>query len=204
MGNGSRRFLILHGWENHRPADHWQYWLAERLRCRGEQVLYPQLPSPDDPSLDAWLEVLRTELDMLGTGERIVICHSLACLLWLRHASTAEAHHVVDRVLLVCPPAPSKLPDRLAAFFPVPSDRLGLQRAARRPIELVCTDADPWCPEGATRLFGEPLGLDVHVVPGGGHLSAVEGYGAWPEVERWACEGRFATEPAGDASAVAA
>lgn len=24
---GLRSFLILHGWQNHRPADHWQHWL---------------------------------------------------------------------------------------------------------------------------------------------------------------------------------
>ena len=47
-----RAFLILHGWQNHRPPAHWQFWLAERLRQRGELVLYPQLPAPDEPVLD--------------------------------------------------------------------------------------------------------------------------------------------------------
>ena len=46
-----RSFLILHGVENRRPAEHWQYDLAQRLRERGEQVFYPQLPNPDPPAL---------------------------------------------------------------------------------------------------------------------------------------------------------
>lgn len=25
-----RAFLILHGWQNHRPEGHWQHWLAGR------------------------------------------------------------------------------------------------------------------------------------------------------------------------------
>jgi hypothetical protein len=33
----SRRFLVLHGWENHRPRDHWQWQLVETLRASGEQ-----------------------------------------------------------------------------------------------------------------------------------------------------------------------
>ena len=73
-----RGVLILHGWQNRRPPDHWQFWLAERLRRRGERVLYPQLPSPDEPVLQEWLALLRAELAMLGDGERVVVCHSLA------------------------------------------------------------------------------------------------------------------------------
>ena len=188
----ARRFLVLHGWQNRRPSDHWQFWLTERLRARGEQVLYPQLPAPDDPDLAEWLEVLDGELRMLGDGERIVIAHSLGCLLWLRHAARS-ASEPVDRLLLVCPASASALPAALGPFFPVPGDREALAASVRRQPELVCTDADPWCPEGAATAFGEALGMDVHVVDGGGHLAADDGYGPWPAIERWALTGRFAT-----------
>jgi uncharacterized protein len=53
-----RSFLILHGVENRRPAGHWQYDLAQRLRERGERVFYPQLPDPDRPALPAWIEAI--------------------------------------------------------------------------------------------------------------------------------------------------
>ena len=192
----SRRFLILHGWQNRRPDGHWQRWLAERLRGAGEQVLYPQLPDPDAPRLDAWREVLDAELAFLGDGERVVIAHSLGCLLWLQHARHARPEQAVDRLLLVCPPSASRLPRTLAAFTePVPGG--ALRRSVRRPPELVCTDDDPWCPEGARALYDDPAsGLRVHVVPGAGHLSLDEGYGPWPAVEQWALTGRLAPEPA--------
>lgn len=187
----ARRFLVLHGWQNHRPPGHWQFWLTERLRRRGEQVQYPQLPSPDEPELRDWLDVLRAELRMLGDGERVVICHSLACLLWLRHAATAAPEQRVDRLLLVCPPAPSSLPASLATFFPAHDDREALARSVTRRPELVCTDADPWCAEGAAELYGDALDLDVHVVPDAGHLALEDGYGEWPAVEAWALRGTF-------------
>jgi predicted alpha/beta hydrolase family esterase len=185
----ARRFLVLHGWQNHRPPDHWQFWLTERLRARGEQVLYPQLPSPDEPLLADWLAVVRSELRMLGHGERIVVCHSLGCLLWLRHAARMTDDEVVDRLLLVCPPSTTTLPTSLATFFPEPGDAAALARSVRRRPELVCTGGDPWCPEGAATAYGERLGLDVHVVEGAGHLSADDGYGPWPAVEHWALAG---------------
>src|SRR6266498_5679850 len=59
--------VILHGVENWRPREHWQWWLTDQLRDRGEQVLYPQLPSPSSPALDEWLSVLHGELAQLGT-----------------------------------------------------------------------------------------------------------------------------------------
>jgi predicted alpha/beta hydrolase family esterase len=191
VATGERRFLVLHGWQNRRPREHWQHWLTDSLRATGEQVLYPQLPDPELPSLTEWLSILRDELQMLGDGERVVICHSLGCLLWLRHAETAAATDMVDRVLLVCPPAPSALPATLAPFHAAPFDADALRRSARRGVELVCTDADPWCPEGAAALYGRALEVPVHVVEGAGHLSLDEGYGPWPAVERWAREGTF-------------
>jgi hypothetical protein len=54
----NRSFLILHGVENRRPAEHWQSDLAQRLREHGEQLFYPQLPDPDRPTLAAWVEAI--------------------------------------------------------------------------------------------------------------------------------------------------
>lgn len=192
----ARRFLVLHGWQNHRPPEHWQHWLVERLRARGEQVLYPQLPSPDDPLLDDWLDVLRGELRQLGGGERVVIAHSLGCLLWLRHAALGGDAQPVDRLLLVCPPSTSTLPAELATFFPGADDGAALARSVLRRPELVCTDADTWCPEGAAATYGDALDLDVHTIPGGGHLDIAAGYGAFPAAEQWALTGTFPTAAA--------
>jgi hypothetical protein len=53
-----RGFLLLHGWQNHRPAGHWQHWLAGQLTALGYEVAYPQLPDPDHPDLERWLAEL--------------------------------------------------------------------------------------------------------------------------------------------------
>src|SRR4051812_15416736 len=93
-----QRFLVLHGLEGSGP-DHWQSWLVGRLRARGEDVAYPDLPDPFDPKPDEWERALQDTL----TGDQVVLCHSLACLLWLRTvAETPEP--LAERVLLVAPP----------------------------------------------------------------------------------------------------
>ena len=180
-----RRFLILHGAENRRPPEHWQHWLAEQLRHRREIVIYPQLPEPDSPSLESWLELIRAELAQLGDGERIVLCHSLAVLAWLHHANRLAASERVHRVLLVSPPSPDILWPEVADFAPPANLAPCSITYASHETRIVCADNDPYCPLGAKRLYAEPLDVPADVIPGGGHLSIDDGYGPWPSVLAW-------------------
>jgi predicted alpha/beta hydrolase family esterase len=199
--------LILHGVENWRPREHWQWWLADQLRLRGEQVLYPQLPSPSDPSLSEWLRVLHGELAQLGDAERIVIAHSCAVALWLLAAPEISEHERVDRVALIAPPGRSAFTTSYRAFVPVGLDRAAIHGASRRAPVLITSDNDPYCPEGLEEYratYSDALGLHHHVIPGAGHISAAEGYGPWPAILEWclagACDWRKATPLTGGAN----
>ena len=184
----SRRFLILHGLENRRPPEHWHRWLTQRLRDRGEQAVYPQLPDPQAPRLAEWEDVLRTELEMLGDGERVVVCHSLGCTLWL----LAAAQPPVDRVLLVAPPS-RRACVRLAPSFANRRLDPAAASACARETTLVCSDADPYNEEGEGPALADAIGARLHVVAGAGHLSVDDGYGSWPAVEAWCLDPASAT-----------
>jgi serine hydrolase len=155
------------------------------LRERGEAVRYPDLPDPFDPKPDEWLAELERELAALE-GDRILLCHSLACLLWFLHAR-GGATNAADRVLLVAPPCTDQVepvvrfrPDGVTAYQ---------VRAAAGTTRMLCSDADPYCPAGAASTFGDPLELDYQLLPGRGHLNPDAGFGPWPEVEAWALGG---------------
>jgi uncharacterized protein len=167
------RVLILHGLGGSGP-EHWQTWLAGELRERGEEVLYPDLPDPDAPQLDAWL----SELAHLRRPNDVVICHSLACCLWLHHRQRGGPEP--ERALLVAPPWRQDMPE-IAPFFPVPGEP-GL---AGSFALLVCSDNDPYCPAGADRVYGEPLAVDMHLMPGAAHINPETGFGPWPWALDW-------------------
>src|ERR671914_325193 len=112
----SRSFLILHGIANDRPPGHWQFLLAAHLTTRGHQVLYPALPSPNNPMYVTWKAELHDQLAQMRGGERVVVCHSLACLLWLRAAPALGDHERVDRLLLVSPPTSARVPEAGSSF----------------------------------------------------------------------------------------
>ena len=175
----ARSFLILHGYQGSGP-EHWQTWLAERLTAAGERVAYPGLPDPDMPSLPAWRAALAREL----RDGQTVLAHSLACILWLHHCSEPVSDARADRVLLVAPPSRAGAPEPIHPFFAVPL-------AASPGTRLVCSDDDPYCPEGAAALYGEPLGLEIDLLAGAGHVNPEAGFGPWPAAEAW-CYGESA------------
>jgi uncharacterized protein len=176
-------FLILHGLGGSGP-EHWQRWLAARLRETGDSVRMPDLPEPDRPDPHAWREALMAELAQLeADGERIVICHSLSCIVWLNASAAIE--RPVDRVALVAPPSPAAGLPELTPFFPVTATSEGVARAASH-TRLVCSEDDPYCPEGAAGLYGAPLALRTDLHPGRGHLNSDSGLGPWPAMEAWA------------------
>src|SRR3954468_19338547 len=171
-------YLILHGYEGSGPG-HWQSWLAGRLQATDATVRFPDLPDADAPRLAAWLETLEREL----SDDAIVICHSLASLLWMHHV--ADGGRPAQRVLLVAPPSQAGAPEFLDPFFPAPDVTLDNAR-------LVCSDNDPYCPEGAANLY---RGLDTDLLAGAGHITPAAGYGPWPAVEAWARTGAVPLTP---------
>jgi predicted alpha/beta hydrolase family esterase len=184
-----KRVLIIHGWGNERPVGHWHRNLATSLRSEGHVVAYPQLPETELPSLDKWLAVLKTELDMLnevGDGELIVFGHSLGCLTWLHITQSGILKEQVSRVMLVAPADP-------ALCGEVPSFQLDLNSAyvksaahnAATSTLLVGSDLDPWIPRGLEETFGKPLELPIEIIQGAGHFAVEEGWTPWTGVINW-------------------
>jgi predicted alpha/beta hydrolase family esterase len=115
-------------------------------------------------------------------GERIVLCHSLACLLWMRNARDTDEQQA-DRVLLVAPGCLYDVP-AIARFSPDGVTAADLERAAPETL-MVCSAPDPYCPESAPKAFPGVFPR-IEVVDDGGHLNPETGYGPWPAVEDWA------------------
>ena len=179
-------FLILHGWQGSGP-DHWQTWLARRLADAGEDVRYPPLPEPDAPDATDWAAAMHAELAAMN-GEQVVVCHSLACLMWAREAAEIGRAGGVARVLLVAPPCPVTPLPGVRALYPTPLDSAAMAASAAE-ARVVGSDHDPYCPAGPERSFARPLGLPIDILVGAGHINPEAGFGPWPAVEAWCRHG---------------
>ncbi len=187
----TRRFLMVHGVQHRRPRDHWMWWLTESLRQRGEQVLYPQFPDPERPSVQEWTYLLHAELEQLGDQERIVVCHSLGCALWLRAAQTLPAELRVTRVLLVSPLGEQAFSSangneefRLESIHP----NLLAAASATAP-RVVASNTDPYTPDDPVS-WSTALGVEWDLLANAGHITPADGYGPWPAALQWCLDGR--------------
>jgi len=175
--------VLLHGLDGSGP-DHWQSWLGRQLADVGREVRFPTLPAASEPRLDAWLTALRTALADLPADGFDVVCHSLASVLWLHHASSPGVTPRPARVVLVAPPSPAITLPVIAEFFPPPLSIDAVRQAADGTV-LVGSDNDPYCPEGIADAYGRPLKMATTIVSGGVHLNDEAGYGPWPAMLDW-------------------
>ncbi len=170
----ARQFLILHGWQGSGPT-HWQTWLANELRKRGEKVVYPELPNPMHPKLEEWLAALHDVISALSPSDTItVITHSLGGALWIqyvaRHPEFASA-----RAFFVAPtPDDCDIAD-IASFFPLPNIRITHPASV-----LVCSENDNYIIFEKFQLLAHGLRISVHHVVQSGHINVASGFGAWP------------------------
>ena len=188
----TQNVLIVHGLGGSGP-DHWQTWLADRLRNRGVPVSYPDLPEPDEPRLESWLEALGAEVRGHQAENLIVVCHSLGSVTWL-HLAARTSRRLARRVLLVAPPSAGAGVAQISEFVPAPLDPDAVARAAGETRLVLSASGDPYRPEGPDMYA--PLGVPIDVIEGGGHLNTDAGYGAWPGVEAWCLDPRASRIPA--------
>jgi predicted alpha/beta hydrolase family esterase len=182
--------LILHGWQNHRPAEHWQHVLFDDLEAAGVDVRYPQLPDPDHPDPGAWRALVAAEISELAGPHRTVIAHSLAVWVVLE-LLVAQGGLEVDQVLLAAPVTREVLATNppIAAFDPgIDDTQLGSAVRRQDNVHLVCSDDDPYWPGGAARWAGD-ISATVHSLTGQGHLALGDGYGRWDSVRDWVLDG---------------
>lgn len=170
-----KTFLILHGWGGSHPG-HWQYWLYEALKSRGEEVLFPTLPHPDRPQLDEWLAALEDILHKKDTRDFTVVTHSLSGALWL-HYIMRYPEHEVESIYLVAPTPDDCGISELKSFFPLPEMKL---QNGKAKYLMVASNNDAYISGEKFRQLAEKLAIPLKILPEVGHVNVASGFGPWP------------------------
>ena len=164
-----KKVLILQGWGGS-DYPHWQSHLAMELIKNNYAVSFPSLPNRDNPNLDEWLSFLDDEIKHFNPD--IVVCHSLANILWFHYLNNYEVKEL-DKLMLVSPvSALCDIPE-LASFFPyyLPKDL-----KAKHKI-MASGDNDPYISIDELYALSNALAIGLKVMENGGHLNVKSGYG---------------------------
>lgn len=170
-------FLIIHGLGGSGP-DHWQTWLANELRQRGNHVCYPTFSQFHLPNIKVWLEELHVAVQTIPTASQLnIITHSLGCFLWMHYAAR-QTKLIAKQAVLVAPPSPTTILSEAKSFFPVPFKESHLSRTAEETL-FIHSSNDPYCSLGDAKNFMD-LAQPYIVLPNAGHINIDSGYGPWP------------------------
>jgi uncharacterized protein len=96
----TKRVFLIHGWEGS-PEKDWLSWAKNQLEQKGYQVYLPEMPNPEHPEIQPWVNKLAQEI---GKPEHtdIFIGHSCGCQAILRYLESL-GEEKIDKVILVAP-----------------------------------------------------------------------------------------------------
>ena len=164
-----KKVLILHGWGGS-DEPHWQWWLEGQLRKKNYKVSFPSFPNRDLPNFDEWMNTLEKEYESFQPD--IVICHSLANILWF-HFSQKNTLKKLDKLMLVAPVRKTCKIEELKSFFPYPIPK----KLNAKEIIMVGSTNDPYLSvEEAIELQSE-LNIGLKILDDAGHINAQSGFG---------------------------
>jgi predicted alpha/beta hydrolase family esterase len=176
-----RNVVIIHGTGGN-PEENWFPWLATQARDAGYRAQVPQFPTPEGQNVPAWLDTLDASVEPL-TSSTTLVGHSLGCALILR--ALERPGDPVEATVLVSGFVGKLGNDEFdplnAPFFVEPFDWESIRRRAGRVL-VFAGDNDPYVPLAKGSALAEQLGVDVTVIPGGGHLNTAAGYTQFPQV----------------------
>lgn len=167
----AKKVLLLHGWGGS-TFPHWQSWLAGELAKDYGKVSFLKFSDFDAPKLDVWMRELEQELADFQPD--IVICHSLANILWF-HLCNSKTIKEVQKLYLVAPPSLDCDIQELSEFFPTHTPT---NLYAKKSLLIVSTN-DPYLNIAQANELQKELNIEMKILTDAGHINAESGYGEW-------------------------
>ena len=180
------RVFIVHGWGGN-PSSDWYPWLKENLEKNGLEIVIPQMPDTEAPSINAWVSNLRR---IVGKPDRktYFVGHSIGCQAIMRYLATLPKAVAIGGIIFVAGwLALRNLEDDEARLVARPWLETPIEFAKvnekTRHIFLFLSDNDPYVDyKENTALFQKNLKVKVVIEKGKGHFTASDGVTTVPEV----------------------
>ena len=164
----SKKVLILHGWGGS-DYPHWQSWCASELIKKNYIVSFPQLPKKEQPTLNEWLDFLEKEFNHFKPD--IVVCHSLANILWFHFVDKFNIKNI-QKLMLVAPISQNIL-EEVKTFYPYPI----VEDLKADEIIMVSSTNDPYMTTEEAIDLQSKLNIGLKILDDAGHINADSGYG---------------------------
>ncbi len=174
----NKKVLFLHGWGGS-PYPHWQAWSASELIKKNYTVSFPQFPNLEEPTLDEWMNFLEKEFNHFQPD--IVVCHSLANLLWFHFVNKHSDMKPIEKLMLVAPVRKNCEIEEIQTFFPYPIN----EDLKAKEIIMVGSTNDKYMSSDEIMDLQMELNIGLKILEDAGHINADSGYGELSCVVDW-------------------
>ncbi len=182
-----KNVLILHGADNN-SSGNWFPWLEKKLEGLGYNVWLPDLPRPDSPDQDDWVNFIFSNKEWNFDEDSVIVGHSAGATLVLRILEKLPSNIKIDKAILV---AGFVEKGTLPQYFkyklnmlktPFSWDKI---KSSCNLFYFVHSDNDKYqCGESQGKIMRKYLGGELIIKSREGHLNLEEGerYRQFPEI----------------------
>ncbi|OGM98266.1 MAG: hypothetical protein A2915_04070 [Candidatus Yanofskybacteria bacterium RIFCSPLOWO2_01_FULL_41_34] len=175
-----KRVLIIHGWGGW-PNEEWLVWLKNELETRGFEVMIPEMPDTDKPTIKSWLRKL-SEVVGLTDENTYFVGHSIGCQAIMRYLEQLPDDQKVGGVVFVA--GWFNLTDGVwdetytreiaDEWINTPIDFEKTKQHTNNFV-LIASDNDPYVSLINSELFRNNLNAKIIVLKNKGHISEEDG-----------------------------
>jgi|SRR3989344_2391552 len=162
------RIFIVHCWSGH-PAYCWYPKVSADLTNLGYNVVVLQMPTPDEPSQQTWVEVLSTAVGKPQKTD-ILIGHSIGSVTILRYLESLSDNTKIKAAVLVAGFTDDLGYSELANFFTKPLNFNQIKKRADKFI-LIHSDNDQYVDLKHGYHLRDKLNATLEILPGRFHFS---------------------------------
>jgi predicted alpha/beta hydrolase family esterase len=166
------KVLILHGWGGS-DYPHWQSYIAGELAKDYGHVSFFKFSDMDFPKFDIWQKELEEHL--IEFKPDIVVCHSLANILWFHLCNNHKINSDIKKLYLVAPPSLKCDIKELQSFYPI---NIPTNLFAKKAL-LISSTNDPYMTLDEANELQKSLKIQLKIIENGGHINTDSGYGKW-------------------------
>jgi predicted alpha/beta hydrolase family esterase len=165
--------FIFHCWGGDSRAC-WRGWLADQLREKGIEVVAPDFPDANNPSLEQWLATVRGKVPKFDE-DWILVSHSLGGPTILRWLETFDENEKAGTVILVATFAKDLGIPEISNFVEKDFNWEKIKKKADKFI-IINSDNDPFIELSEGERIAKLLGAEFIVEHGAGHINEGSGY----------------------------
>ena len=168
-------FFLIHGAYGN-PQGNWIPWLKRQLEASGHSVDVPHFPTPENQSLENWLDVFKD----YKVDDAIFVAHSLGPVFVLNLIKNG----LKPKHCFFVAPFHGSIGDEdfdgINSSFMIELDWKELSNATNYTCYL--SDNDPYVPMEISLDFAAKLNAQTKILPGAGHINTEAGFTEFPQL----------------------